>query len=182
MPNLGSANSRGRRWLRWARVLIVGMVSGGVQIFLLLSAGLSLKPYLVGLPLNWPFLLVVVLSACAYLVLALLEGGLAASRTGTIAAGKAAGQLVGGIGALIVTIAIVVLVVIMFTTPRSTTSEIDPHDLRPPIAMLLFLLALLQGLWAWGVSRFGGWIGGVVGQRLAPRSSQSSPPGEAARR
>ena len=58
----------------WAQVLIVGMVGGSVQIFLLLATGVNLKPWLVGMSLNWPFGLVVLLSAGTYLLLALLEG------------------------------------------------------------------------------------------------------------
>lgn len=180
----GSVHTRGRRWVRWARVLIVGMVGGGIQIFLLLATGLSLPPQLAGLPLHWPLGLVGALSACSYLVLALLEGFLATSRSGTIAAGRAAGRLVGGISALAVAIAIVVLAVIILYTPLPPLApgQIDRADLRSELAVLLCLFAMVEGVWAWGVSMVGGWIGGVVGQRAASRSIQSSLPGATTRR
>lgn len=174
MQRRASAPSRGRRWLRWARVLIVGTVCGGVQTFLLLATGLSLTPWLSGLPLHWPWAVVGALSACAYLGLGLLEGFLAATRNGASAAGRAAGQVVGGISALIVAIPIVVLIVIMPTTPLSTAGEIDPRDLRPSIAFILCVLIVLEALWAWGMSTLGGWIGGVMSQRKA------TPPAEPA--
>jgi hypothetical protein len=153
-----------------------------VQTLLLLATGVELKPWLVGLPLAWPWVVVGVLSACSYLLLALLEGFLAASRTGTITAGRAAGQVVGGIGALTVAIPIVVLVVNMLSTPLSTAGEVDPRDFRLDFAYELCVLILLEGLWAWGVSTLGGWIGGVVGQRTASRSIPRNPTGVAARR
>lgn len=175
MQHGDATHSRERRWVRWALVLIVGVVCGGVQIFLLLATGVELTPWLAGLPLHWPLVLVGVLSACSYLLLALLEGFLAAARKGTIAAGRAAGQVVGGISALTVAIPIVMLVVIMLATPLSTAGEVDPNDLRPELAFVLCGLILLEGLWAWGVSTCGGWIGGAVGQRIAYRSIQSDP-------
>lgn len=165
MQRRGLAPSRGSRWVWWARVLIVGMVCGGVQIFLLLATGVEMRPWLAGLPLHWPWVVVGALSACAYLGLGLLEGFLAATRKGTSAAGRAAGQVVGGISALIVAIPIVVLVVIMLSAPHSTTGE---FDLRPSIAFVLCVLILLEALWAWGVSTLGGWLGGVVGQQTVP--------------
>lgn len=175
--------SRGPQWgIRRARVLLVGVLCGGMQTFLLLATGVELKPWFAGLPLQWPWLVVGALSACGYLLLALLEGFLAASRTGTIADGRAAGQMVGRLSALTVAIFIVALMVIMLSTPLSTAGEVDPHDLRPAIAFVLVALILLQGLWAWGVSALGGWIGGVLGQRTASRTSQSNLPDEAARR
>ena len=184
MPHQGTAHSHGRlrdHWGRLARVLLVGMLCGGVQIWLLVATGVELAPWFAGLPLQWPWVLVGVLSAGSYLLLALLEGFLAASRMGTIAAGRAAGQAVGGISALTVAIPIVVLVIIMLATPISTAGGVDPHDLRPSLAFVLCMLILLEGLWAWGVSTVGGWIGGVMGQRAATQSIQRNPPGTAAR-
>lgn len=170
MQDRDSVRTHWRRRVRWARVFIVGMVCGGVQIFLLLATGVELKPWLAGLPLQWPLLVVGALSACSYLVFAFLEGYLAASRKGMIAAGSAAGRVVGGISALTVAIPIVVVVVMMLATPISTAGEVDPHDFRPQIVFVLFVFILLESLWAWGVSTLGGWIGGVVGQQTALRS------------
>lgn len=178
----GTAYLRGGQRGRWVRALLVGMLCGGVQLWLLLATGLSLPPWLVGLPLHWPVVVVGVLSAGSYLLFAFLEGFLAASRTGTSAAGSAAGRLVGGISALIVAIPIIVLVVVMLATPISTAGEVDPHDLRPTVAFYIFVFILLEGLWAWGVSTLGGWIGGVLGRRTASQSIQGNLPGEATRR
>ena len=143
LQHRSAAHSRVRHWGRWARVLLVGLVGGGVQIWLLVATGVELPPWFAGLPLNWPWVVVGALSACSYLLLALLEGFFAASRMATITAGRAAGQVVGGIGALTVAIPIVVLVVIMFSTPLSTAGEVDPHDFRPAIALVLCVLILL---------------------------------------
>lgn len=136
MQDRDSVRTHWRRRVRWARVFIVGMVCGGVQIFLLLATGVELKPWLAGLPLQWPLLVVGALSACSYLVFAFLEGYLAASRKGMIAAGSAAGRVVGGISALTVAIPIVVVVVMMLATPISTAGEVDPHDFRPQIVFV----------------------------------------------
>jgi hypothetical protein len=55
MQHVGPVLSCGQRGARWARVLILGMVCGGVQIFLLLATGMELTPYYAGLPLHWPW-------------------------------------------------------------------------------------------------------------------------------
>jgi hypothetical protein len=70
---------------------------------------LDLRPWLAGLRLHWPWVMVGVLSVGSYPLLAFLEGFLAAARTGKSAAGRAVGQVVGGTSALTVAIPTAVL-------------------------------------------------------------------------
>src|SRR5690242_20413167 len=111
---MGLKHSRWQRWLRWGRVLVLGIVLGGVQLLLALAAERAD---------DWsPF---VALSAFFYLAIPALAGFFTARRSGDTYSGVGAGLLVAGIGLLAVAIPVVVGSVLALTAPA-------PQHICPP--------------------------------------------------
>lgn len=172
-----STLARRHTWGRRMRLLVEGLVLGGVQLLLL---AVALPVFTEPPPVRLPPVLVVVLSACSYLVVSLSEGFLAASRTGTIRSGISTAGRVALISVLPIAIPLVGLVVLQ------TYAMIPPPNSQGLDRVITLVFVLLDGCWAWVVSTLGGWVGGMVGHLSAPRGNQSSlhtghqpPPGRA---
>lgn len=158
---LGSARSRWRRWLRWGRVLVLGIILGGVQIFLLLFAANPLLQWAT----SWlPFF---ALSAFFYLGIPALEGFLTAWQSEDAYAGVGPGCLVGGISFLAIAIPGAASSVLALNAPRPVCPPDCPRLYLPPgFAIGLILpVVLIEGMAGVVGGLLGGWIGGILGQR-----------------
>jgi hypothetical protein len=144
---------------------VEGLALGGVQILLLLAAG----AFTAGSPQSLPLPLMGILSACSYLVVALLEGFFASARTGKIRAGINAAWLVSGVSVLPVVLTAMVFAILAITAPPPQPCSVctDVNDERGLVFIAFLLLSLAAMVWAWILSTIGGWIGGMVGKRDA---------------
>lgn len=162
---------RWRRWLRWGRVLVLGLALGGVQVFLLLFAA---NPLLQWSTTWWPF---VALSAFFYLGIPALEGFLTAWPNEEAFLGVGTGCLVGGISFLAIAIPAFSISVQALNAPRPACPSDCPRFYLPPsfgIAVVVVPAVMVAGMSGVVGGLLGGWIGGVLGERRARRSNQGS--------
>jgi hypothetical protein len=157
---LSSARSAGRRWLRWGRVLLFGVLLGLLQM-LLLTQGAGLAQW----SASW--LPAIALGALLYGLIPALEGFLTSRWKGDASSGQRAGCLVGGIGFLV--IALTEAGKLALTPPPACKSFCQ--DLSGPLYVVSVAVAAYGG--AVG-GRLGGWIGGILGHKWATRSRRDS--------
>lgn len=163
------ARARQCRRRRTARVLLLGLVLGLLQVLLLLGLS-ALQAPIKPASLGWWWLLV---GALPYLLLPALAGFLAARQPTGAESPVGEGCLVGSIGVLLPTIAGVVIAVIQLTIapPEDTCSSplgichtAFPGLIWAAVLLLVFLLGVggvVGGL-------LGGWLGGLLGKRSRP--------------
>lgn len=154
-----------RRWRAWLAPAItpgLGVILGGIQL-LLLFALLS--------PLSLP--LIVVLSAGGYFGFSLVAGIRSSLRGEDTVSGVGAGCLVGTISVLTLAIPAAVFAMVQLATPHadclppSCRSIINPAHLGSAVALLVGLIVLAEAFWALVACALGGWIGGMLGERMA---------------
>lgn len=152
----------------------MGIVLGLLQILPLLVAGqLSLL-------LRWPlfWLPPIPLSLLIYLLIPALAGFLTARRRGDDFSESNPGCFVGGIGILIVAIIVpivstVVDIIILEPgcPPYCPRFYFDPLAVAQPVLPFFIFCECVAGV---SMSSLGGWLGGILGQKRATRSRQSS--------
>jgi hypothetical protein len=169
----GPARSRWRRWLRWGRVILLGLVLGGVQIALAVDAPSIVQWTTTGW---W----LVAISACCYLVLPVIEGFFAAMREEDTFSGISAGCLVGAISVLVTASPLVALTVIAFNTPQPVCPPACPRflPLGDTYAGITIIVVVYTGAFAEIGGVLGGWIGSTLGQKWASMARQhaAAPP------
>jgi hypothetical protein len=171
--HMHGARTRQRRWRGWGRVLLLGVVLGIIEGLLILGWGLQ----------HWSlaWMLVVGLGLCFYLFIPAVEGFLAARQSGKAFSASGTGCLVGGMGFLVLALAVAGALLVLPLTVRTdcpqgeTCSRVDTgyavglgtFYFKSMIIAFLMIEGLAGGIG--GV--LGGWIGGVLGQQRAARSS-----------
>ena len=168
----GPARSRWRKWLRWGRVLVLGLALGGVQILVLFVAR-PLEQWATNL---WPS---VALSAFFYLGIPTLEGFLTARRTEEAFSAVTMGCLVGAIGFFVIAILAAVISVQLLNPPRLVCPPDCPRLYFPPsliIGLLILPIVVVEGLGGVAGGLLGGWIGGLLGRGRATRLNRGSAP------
>lgn len=166
-----SAPSRWRRWLRWGRVLLLGMVLGMLQ-FLLLTQAAALEQW------SASSLPAVAIGALLYLLIPALAGFLAARQSGGASSGTGSGCLVGGIGLLAIAVASILANALTPPPPPPPPCPPDCPRLPPKFFTTLegegiFYIMLLEVLGGVAGSLLGGRLGGVLGQIRARGLEQS---------
>ena len=161
-----------RRWLRWGRVLVFGVMLAALQS-LLWTQAIPLELW----GTSWlPF---VAISTFFYLLIPALEGFLASRQDEKFTSGVGEGCLVGGMSLLIFTITAVVFLILASTVMPEQCPPACPgfsiYTYFPPMGGSLTAVPIipLEGVGGIFGGLLGGWIGEITGQRVAIISSPS---------
>ena len=164
------ARAPGRRWLRWGRAVLLGVVLAALQL-LLLSQSEKLGNWAAS---AWPAF---ALGALLYLFIPTLEGFLSAWRTADVQAGVVAGCIVGGVSFIVLAIVATMALVALLATPPPVCPPDCPRLYLPPAffaGIVFFYGFVLPGIGGVLGGALGGWIGGLIGQQLAQKPSRRS--------
>jgi hypothetical protein len=158
------ARSRWHSWLRWGRVLLLGVLLGLLQTLLFFQAQ-ALNQW------STSSLTSICLVALGYLLLPALEGFLTSRQSDHLSGGIGTGCLVGVMGFLIAALSISIWAASLPNTCGSGAA-IACGGIAASGRAIIFSLLLWEGVGGVIGGLIGGGIGAILGERRVPASPQ----------